>query len=165
MKKYVKSADDVFYQDPKGRADIAVATDNIDVLYMLMFDPDKRVRGAVALNQYAPQDILVELAKDPSKYVRECVACRIDDPAIIYELSKDPDAFVRQQLAQNPNVPSYVLSGLAKDWDVGVRMFVASNMNTPKGILETLAESEDYDVSGAAKNTLLLLKGPDRFRF
>lgn len=165
MKKYVKAADNVFYQDSGGRADIAVGTDDLDVLYMLMFDPDRRVRGAVALNRYTPQDILVELAKDSSTYVRECVASRVDDLAIILKLSKDPYEYVRQQLAQNPNVPSYVLADMANDWDVGVRMFIAGNMNTPKGVLETLAESEDYDVSGAAKNTLFLLTGPARFRF
>lgn len=173
MKVYIQGSGyanyDVFDQDPNVRANIAKATDDIELLEIYSQDPEEYVRAAVAGNKYTPIEVYQNLSIDPSFYVRSELACnRAVPPAILqsmyddiigvqYNLADDAiygggDApeylwWLIGNIAANPNTPERVLRDFATAAHWGPRTKVASNPSTPADVLDYLSNTDiDEDV-------------------
>ncbi len=83
----------------------------------------------------------IELASDPDKRIRQCVAgCKNCSTEALQILADDPEVSVRRQLARNPITSLEALERLAADVDLKVRTGVASHRNASVAVLSTLAE-------------------------
>ena len=101
--------------------------------------------------------IFEKLSKNEDWMVRSILAENLNIPVYILEsLSKDENYDVRTSVAKNPNTPTYILEKLAIDEDVDVRIGLAKNINTPVNILERFKHNEDARVTEQAIKNLSL---------
>lgn len=124
----------------------------IHILEQLAKHPDENVRSALLHNEDLPSNIILELACDPSIYMRSSLARqnRRQTPAKILEmLADDESEEVRLRVAENPDTPVETLVKLANDSSENVKNKLVSNPNTPVEILERLAEEGIFDVCNA----------------
>lgn len=122
-------------------------TDPAAVLSMLVADPYKYVRRALAQNLSVPTWALATLVDDAEEDVRSALAERVPLPAEIAEiLVRDPDVYVRGYIASNPSTPEALLDWLADDTDSSVRRELATNPSLPDGMLVQLAQDKDAHV-------------------
>lgn len=112
-----------------------------EILYYLASDPDTEVRRRIALNDAAPRQADVLLAKDENEQVRADVAGKVaraseegmaDDKSAVYRatmdaletLARDQIVRVRQILSEtlkdNPAAPASVVETLARDSEIAV---------------------------------------------
>lgn len=86
---------------------------------------DPRIRESAALSSLVPESVLAELAADPQRSVRCCVARNARCPSeVLARLAADDDAGVRGWVAANPAVSKQLLGQLATDEDQTVRAVV-----------------------------------------
>jgi len=91
--------------------------------------------------------ILIDLAKNEHKDIREYVAENVNTPLeVLTNLAEDGASSVREKVAKNVITPPELLANLAKDKDYAVRCRVAESKNTPSEILKILARDESPDV-------------------
>lgn len=123
MKVYIRSdiTENAESDDYLTRRVEADATNDVDALEYLAFDPMECVRCQVAQNSNTPVEILEMLAEDESSYVRLCIALRseISLPTLI-KLAKDSNYEVRCAVYDNPNfnkLPENIKRRLEREWD------------------------------------------------
>ena len=91
-------------------------------------------RAVVARNKTLPADILVVLADDGDRLVREEVAGRHGLPRAAQErLAADPESLVRHRLAFNASVDDEILARLARDGEEVVREAAALRVRSRGG--------------------------------
>ncbi|MBI5165073.1 MAG: hypothetical protein HY985_14370 [Magnetospirillum sp.] len=74
------------------------------------------MRGGVAKNPATPPDVLVKLAEDQEKWVRNSVAQNLATPPdILAKLAEDREEEVRNSVAENPATPPDILAKLARN--------------------------------------------------
>ena len=123
MKRYIKSAitDDISNYDLVTCLDIAYDTRNQELLRQLSKHESVYVREAVAMNKRTPIDVLEELSNDPAANIRSWVAMAEISPDTRLRLSCDPDAEVRRAVAWSWHTPVDILRRLLNDEDSNVR--------------------------------------------
>lgn len=121
-------------------------------LLELSTDEDNEVRFFVAVNPYAPVEVLQTLAADPEAQVRSGVAIALihqplgvrSEQSIIENLAqiltRDPQVLVRLKLAENLELPAAIYEVLASDADHLVRLRVAQNPHASQLALGALAQ-------------------------
>jgi hypothetical protein len=101
----------------------AVTESKITRLRLLATHGNPKIRESVASSYHAPEELLVELAKDP-------------------------DEGVRAWLARNETASCEILRSLADDESERVRGFLALNYFVPEDVMEKLAEDDSDTVRG-----------------
>ena len=148
MKIYIRATEDydidrVFTTDAYVREDLARTTNSAELLEIYAYDPNQRVRCAVAGNVHTPSDVLEELVDDP--FVRKTVLSNPNTPTeLLVQYSHDQAAGTRCAVANNVKTPSEILDELANDPDFSVRCNVARNSNTSPEIIKQLSRDPDH---------------------
>ena len=89
------------------------------------------------------------LAKSSNPRIRESVASSYHAPEeLLVELARDPDEGVRAWLARNETASCDILRSLADDESERVRGFLALNYFVPSDVMEKLSEDESDTVRG-----------------
>jgi 3-methyladenine DNA glycosylase AlkC len=124
--------------------------------YLTFKDAEARVDFAnlVLSNPNVTREVLIELSKDESFYVRQKVASNPNTPIeSLIELSKDKEYSVLKAIANNPNITGEILVLLSKDKIPSIRQKVAINLKTPIEVLIELSKDESFYVrQGVASN-------------
>jgi 3-methyladenine DNA glycosylase AlkC len=126
-----------------------------EVLAQLAKDKSAYVREMAAGNLNTPPEVLAQLANDKSAYVRENVAINLNTPPeVLAQLANDKSTYVREMAARNPNTPPEILAQLSKDEYVYIRECVAKNHKTTPEILTQLSKDKynTYIRESVAKN-------------
>ncbi len=108
-------------------------------------------RRLVAVHPDTPDDVLQQLAKDPSWQVRAALAAQPRaTSAMLAPLIQLDAPHLPQQLADHPHTPASVLTQLVHHADSAVRFAVAQHANTPSDGLALLLEDGIEPVRTAA---------------
>ncbi|MFB2834872.1 hypothetical protein [Floridanema evergladense] len=111
----------------------------IQILEQLAKHPDTIVRQVVTENKNITPKLCLELARDSDSSVRARLAGKKLPQQvaaeILTELAKDSSEFVRSNVALNQDTPKEVLSELVKDFCQTVRAKVLNNPNTPSHVI------------------------------
>jgi len=106
--------------------------------------PSETMKLDVAQISSTPTNILFQLARDKSIWVRQCVAWNPNTPTkALVALTGDEDIGIRGDVARHRNTPAATIARLAGDESIWVRQCVAWNPNTPVEVLSRLAGDED----------------------
>lgn len=127
-----------------GKYFLAANTTSADYLSLLAHDRDEEVRGGIADNPNAPQELLTLLAEDKSNSVRRAVANNPNTPVKILEkLGKDAHNSVPWGVFSNPQTPGTLLVKLAGKDESRIQEILA-HPNTPEDYLSKFARSSEF---------------------
>ena len=137
--------------DPSDRHIAAIIAENpntpADVLASLGGHPHAGVRHQVAIRTDQPE-LLARLASDADDYVRQVALSNSMCPSetLAQAAAEQPDGHIVAAVAGNPNTPADVLTSLGGHASAWVRSGVARNPNCPAPLVEQLANDEHVDV-------------------
>jgi uncharacterized protein len=132
-------------------------TDSVSVLAAACNHPSVAVRACIPLKGGKAIQILPNLAKDPSKVVRQSVCAYLTKQTgreyrssfrqeALALLSKDPVEAIRLKVAQFLYADWMMLDSLSRDESVKVRVKVAEHSNAGDEILDRLAQDDSVEV-------------------
>ena len=179
MFKYIRNDSELdkgsaFDADPLRREYLARTTNSPELLSVYVYDPDTRVRIAVAQNPNTPNNLLEELTQDSDIWVLDTIAGRdnLSEDLILKLVSRieefeslcmkydDNDAWEElgefvSDIASNSNTPPYILHNISRLYEVCdiIDVSLAANPNTPEEVLrDILTEYSDSIVEALAEN-------------
>ena len=163
MKRYIKSAvkslsEELSESAPYYKGRLAEWTTRPSELQTLASSGDSDIIDALAENQNAPLDFLMDIVFTPDQYspvaVKRAAANSGLPEDTIRELSTTRNWYLRQGLARNPNISKDLLKKFVKSKDPVVRASAMENPNIPTEWLQKALNDEAPHVRCSAGSAL-----------
>ena len=118
-----------------------------NMMIELAEDKRRRIREGIAENVKASDEVFEILGEDDEIRVRVKVAGNLKaSERILKKLANNKETKIREQVGKNPKTPSEILRQLANDRETGVREKVAGNLSVSPEILKQLAGDEELKI-------------------
>ena len=113
-----------------------------DILEMLSYDENPSVAEYVIYNPSFPQARIYEMARSGSVQARQVVGETTANQGMLMDLAQDDSRWVRESITGNPYLPLDAALLLAGGEDIGVRWQLAEQTTFPS-VLDRLADDDD----------------------
>lgn len=128
---------------------VALATQNQQLMQMLVVSPDELVRIALARRTDLSDKLIEQLSKDDSINVRMEIARQANLPqSVIKTLAEDLDP-VSEIIAMRTDLTDDIIEYLASNYSFAIRQKVVENSKLPAHLVEKLSNDQDYLVRKA----------------